>query len=102
MGEFFPQGFWPAVATIGMVLFLVFGLDLLFGAKLILGMSRVVNKKFQFDQIVVHALEELKKASDREYDMEGPLLKGWGRFVISGLLLFGALMLFLNVIPRLT
>lgn len=101
MEGFFPQGFWPGVAMIGMVVFLVFGLDLLFGARLVLGMSRLVNRKFQFDQAMIHALERLKKASDREYDMEGPLLKGWGRFVMSGLLFFGASMLFVNVILKL-
>ncbi len=101
MSDFFPQGFWSTVATIGMVVFFVFGVDLLFGSKLISALSRVVNKKYQVDQVVVHALDELKKMSDREYDMERTLLHGWGRFVMSGLLLFGAAMILLNVLPRL-
>ena len=84
-----------------MMVFVVFGVDLIFGSKLISRMSRVVNRKIQVDQAVVHALQELKKASDREFDMEHALLHGWGRFVMSGLLLFGAGLIMLNLLPLL-
>ena len=100
MDNFFPPGFWPTVAMIGMVVFFVFGVDLLFGAKFISFMSQTVNKKVHIDQMVINALEELKKKSDREFDMESSLLKGWGRFVVSGLLIFGAALIFFNLLPR--
>lgn len=100
MSDFFPPGFWSTVATVGMVVFFIFGVDLLFGSKLVSALSRVVNKRYQVDQAVVQALQELKKMSDREFDMEHALLHGWGRFVMSGLLLFGAALILLNVLPR--
>ena len=98
MSDFFPHGFWPAVIMSGMVVFAVFGVDLLFGAKLVLGVSRTVNKTFHVDQAVIRLLESLKKASDQEYDMENTLLKGWGRFVAGGVLIGAAFLLF-NLLP---
>lgn len=94
-----PPGFWPAVVMIGLVIFLVFGLDLIFGARLMTRVSRRVNKSFQVDQMIIRALDELKKTSDREFDVESSILHGWGRFVMGGLLLFGAGMLLINVLP---
>lgn len=101
MSDFFPAGFWYTVAMVGMCIFFVFGVDLLFGSKLVSLMSRLANKTFHFDQAVVSVLTELKKASDREVDVEKKLLQGWGRFVMSGLLLFGAGIILLNLLPRL-
>ena len=101
MSDFFPAGFWYWVAMAGMCIFFIFGVDLLFGSKLVGLMSRVANKTFHFDQVVVAALTELKKASDREIDMEKRLTQGWGRFVMGGLLLFGAGLIMLNLLPRL-
>ena len=101
MSQFFPTGFWTMVAICGMTVFFVFGVDLLFGAKIISSLSRIVNRKYRVDQALVAALEEIKKASDREFDMEHALLRGWGRFVMSGILLFSASLILLNVLPRL-
>ena len=101
MANFIPLGFWAAVVMLGMVIFLVFGLDLLFGAKLFALVGRTVNKKFQVDRMIMHALDELKKTSDREFDVESSILRGWGRFVMSGLLIFGAVMLLMSVLPSL-
>ena len=99
--DFFPAGFWPAVAMVGMVLFLVFGADLLFGSKLVTFLGRVANRKIQVDQLIIQALSNLKKASDKEFDMDKNLLYGWGRFVLSGLLFFGAALILINLLPRL-
>lgn len=96
---YIPNGFWAGVAVTGMVIFLVFGVDLLFGAKLMSRVSRTVNKRFQVDQMIVQALDELKKTSDREFDVESSILRGWGRFVMAGLLLFSAALLLINVLP---
>jgi hypothetical protein len=101
MAEFFPQGFWFNATVVGMVVFLVFGVDLLFGARLVMGLSRVLNKSFHVDQVLIHALEGLKKTSDRAFDVESHLLQGWGRFVVGGLLIFGAGMLMMNLLPNL-
>jgi hypothetical protein len=99
--SFFPQGFWASLAAIGMVVFLVFGVDLLFGARLMSSVSRTLNRQFHVDEILMRALQELKRTSDREFDVETSILRGWGRFVMSGLLLFGAVLLLMNVIPAL-
>src|SRR3989338_641864 len=101
MANFIPLGFWAAVVMLGMVIFLVFGLVFLFGAKLFALVGRTVNKKFQVDRMIMHALDELKKTSDREFDVESSILRGWGRFVMSGLLIFGAVMLLMSVLPSL-
>ena len=101
MSDFFPAGFWSVTAIFGMCIFFVFGVDLLFGAKMVSTLSRIFNRKYRVDQAVVAALEEIKKASDREFDIEHALLRGWGRFVMSGILLFSASLILLNVLPRL-
>ena len=98
--DLFPPGFWPGVAMLGMIIFIVFGVDLLFGAKFMFFASRIVNKKIRIDDIVIHALQELKKTSDREFDMERSLLHGWGRFVVSGLLFFGAALILFSILPK--
>lgn len=98
--QIFPPGFWPTVALIGMVVFCVFGVDLLMGAKLMLTIGRVVNKKIEIDRIIMDALSGLKKASDKEYDLDHSLMHGWGRFVMSGLLFFGAALILINLLPR--
>ena len=100
MSEFFPHGFWPMVVMIGMGIFTVFGVDLVFGAKLVKNVSRMVNKSFHVDQAVINLLEALKRNSDREYDMENTLLQGWGRFVAGGVLIGAAFLLF-NLLPSL-
>ena len=99
MEGFIPQGFWSTLALMGMAVFFVFGVDLIFGAKLIRSVNHMVNKRFHVDQAIVNALADLKKKSDREFDVDQSLTQGWGRFVMSGLLFFGAAMLLLNVIP---
>ena len=100
--EFFPHGFWSSVVTLGMVVFIVFGVDLLFGARLMAVVSRILNKQFHVDRMIMNALQELKKTSDREFDVETSILRGWGRFVMSGLLIFGAVLLLTKVIPSLS
>ena len=100
MFDFIPSGFWAAIAMIGMIIFLVFGLDLLiFRARVIALVGRIVNKRFQVDQMIMNALGELKKTSDREFNVEHSIMTGWGRFVMSGLLLFGAALLMMFVLP---
>ena len=101
MVNFFPDGFWPTVALIGTGIFFVFGVDLLFGAKFMRFLGTLVNKKYQVDQAIVNVLQELKKVSDREYDVEQSLMYGWGRFVLSGVLFFSAIMLVVHLLPRL-
>src|SRR3989338_5987502 len=100
MTSFFPAGFWSTVALMGMVVFFVFGVDLLFGAKLMGSLSKIVNKKYQVDRTIENALIELKKVSDREFDLDSSLMRGWGRFVMSGLLFFGAVMIMGNILPK--
>lgn len=101
MVEFFPPGFWKTVAMLGMILFFILGADLLAGARLTSFLSRTLNRRYQVDQAIAKVLANLQKSSDREYDVDRSMLAGWGRFVISGLLFFGAAMLLLNVMPRL-
>jgi hypothetical protein len=83
-----------------MIVFFVFGVDLMFGARLVRFLSETANRKFQVDQAIIHALHELKKASDREFDVDSSLIRGWGRFVVSGLLFFGAVMILVNLLPK--
>ena len=101
MANFFPAGFWPAVAVTGTIIFLVFGADLMFGAKLIRFLSTFANRKYQVDQVIVNALHEIKKVSDREYDVEHSMTKGWGRFVMGGILFFSAALVLTQLLPRL-
>ncbi len=101
MINIFPPGFWSTTALLGVVLFFVLGVDLLFGARLILSLSKTANRKFHIDQIIINALVELKKGSDREFDVELSLLHGWGRFVMGGLLFFSAFLIAVNLLPRL-
>lgn len=101
MVDFFPPGFWKTVAMIGMVIFFVLGFDLLMGARFVRLLSRTMNKKFHYDQAIVKVLSDLKKTSDREYDVDAPMLNGWGRFVVSGVLFFGAAIILMNLMPRL-
>jgi len=99
MDSFFPHGFWMSVTMIGMVFFLLFGVDLLvFKARLVSGLSRYMNRSFHVDQMVIRMLEGLKRASDREFDMEPSLLGGWGRRV-CGIVLIGAAFLLYNLLP---
>ena len=101
MGDFFPHGFWMSVAMFGMVSFFLFGVDLLvFKARMVVGLSRFVNKSIHVDQMVIRMLEGLKRASDREFDMEQSLLGGWGRSV-CGIVLIGTAFLLYNLLPSL-
>ena len=101
MENFFPHGFWPSVVMMGMALFLVFGLDLIFfKARMVSGLSQYMNKSFHVDQMVIRMLESLKRASDREFDTEPSLLRGWGRSV-CGVALIGAAFLLFNLLPSL-
>ena len=101
MTEFFPEGFWKAVAMIGMMVFFVLGVDLLLGARLMIFLGRTLNRSFQVDQVIVKILTSLKHNSDRQYDMDRPMLNGWGRFVVSGILFFGAIIILMQLLPRL-
>ena len=101
MDNFFPPGFWRAVAMVGTIVFFVFGVDLLFGARFVSFLSNAVNRKFHVDQVVVQALTDLKKTSDKEFDVDHSLMHGWGRFVMSGLLIFGAAVILMLLLPHL-
>ena len=99
--DFFPPGFWKAVATSGTVVFFVMGVDLLLGARGMAFVGRVMNKKFEVDQIVVRALDAFKKSSDREFDTEHSLMNGRGRLVVSSILILGSAMMLILLVPRL-
>ena len=101
MVQCFPPGFWKSVAMLGMAVFFVLGVDMFMGARLVTFLNRVVNKKYNVDGVLMQALKELKKTSDQEFDLDHSLLHGWGRFVMSGLLLFGGAMILLSVLPNL-
>ncbi len=101
MGSFFPAGFWSTVAAFGAAVCLVFGVDLLFGAKLLKFLDASMNKKISVDKQVVSALETLKKASDQEFNVDPTLMRGVGRYVMCALLFIGAFMIITNVIPQL-
>ncbi len=102
MEIFFPAGFWSTVAILGMVVFFVLGLDLFFGAKLMIFISARMNKSFQMDKIILQALEDLKSTSDKKFDIDRSLTQGWGSFVMGGLLLFGAFMIMVYLLPNLS
>ena len=85
----------------GTVVFFVIGVDLLLGARGIGALSRTMNKKFHIDQIVVKALDTLKKNSDKEFDTERSLMSGLGRLVVSGVLIVGSAVMFILLVPRL-
>jgi hypothetical protein len=101
MPNFFPPGFWKTVAELGMLIFFIFGVDLLLGARLVRFLNGSLNKRFQVDQQIINALQDLKKRSDKEFDVDNSLMHGWGRLVMIGLLLFGAALIFLSVLPNL-
>ena len=101
MVNYFPPGFWKTVAMMGMTLFFVLGVDMLLGARLVIFLNKTVNKKFNVDGMLMQALTELKKGSDKEFDVDRSLMRGWGRFVMSGLLLFGGAIILMSVLPNL-
>ena len=101
MDNFFPPGFWKTVALLGMLLFFVLGVDLMLGARCIQSLNKFLNKKFHVDEAVVQALVEFKRKTDKEFDLDKSLMRGWGRFVMSGLLLFGGALILLALIPNL-
>ncbi len=90
-----PQGFWLTVATVMMVIFIIFGIDLvLFKARIVSKVGRMLNKGFNVDKTLVRMLENLKSTSDHQYDVEPTLLNGPGRVVLGCALIVGALILF--------
>ena len=101
MENFFPPGFWKTLALLGMVLFFALGVDLMLGARFIKGLNNFLNKKFRVDEAVVEALTEFKRKSDKEFDLDKSLMRGWGRFVMSGLLIFGAALILMLLLPNL-
>ena len=101
MDNFFPPGFWKTVAMIGMVVFFILGVDMFLGARMVIFLSKIFNRKFSVDQIMVQALTELKKTSDKEFDVDRSLMSGWGRFVMSGLLVFGGAIILVLLLPSL-
>ena len=101
MVQFIPPGFWKTVAMMGMALFFVLGVDMLLGAKMVMFLSKTVNRKFNVDKTLMQALTELKKTSDKEFDVDKSLLYGWGRFVMSGLLIFGGAVILTSLLPSL-
>ena len=101
MDNFFPPGFWRTVVMLGTTVFVVLGVDLLFGAKLVAFLSKFMNRKFQVDRLIVQALTELKQRSDKEFDVDHSLMHGWGRIVMSGVLIFGSALILTLLLPRL-
>ena len=101
MVNYFPPGFWKALAMSGMAVFFVLGVDMFLGARIVTFISKTVNKKFNVDRILVQALSELKRTSDKEFDLDRSLMHGWGRFVMSGLLIFGGAIILMSVLPNL-
>jgi hypothetical protein len=99
--DLFPPGFWKTVASTGTFVCFFLALDLLLGARVLNFLGRTMNKKFHVDQIVVRALNELKRKSDTEFDTENGLTRGWGRFALSGVLLVGGTMMLFLLVPRL-
>ena len=102
MVDIFPPGFWKVTVIAAMAVFSIVAMDLLFGSRLIGWLSQTMNKKIHIDQIVVNALASLKKSSDQEFNMEGALLRGTGRFVASAILFLCVYLMLAFLLPRLT
>ena len=77
MADFFPSGFWSGMAIFGTAVCVVFGVDILLGSRFIKYVSKTANHKFHVDQLVVNALEHLKKASDhsRRFSRFAPVIR---------------------------
>ena len=101
MENLFPPGFWKTVALLGMLVFFALGVDLMLGARFITSLNHLFNKKFHVDEAVMQALTEFKRKSDKEFDLDKSLMRGWGRFVMSGLLIFGGALIFMMLLPNL-
>jgi len=89
MVDYIPAGFWKTLAMMGMGVFFVLGVDMFLGARMVTFLSKTVNRKFNVDRMLVNALSELKRPATRNSDLDRSLMNGWGRFVMSGLLIFG-------------
>jgi len=101
MTDFFPHGFWSGMAMLWMVIFFLFGVDLLlFRARFVSGLGHFVNKRVHVDQIVIRLLESFKKASDHEVDVEHALLGGRGRLLAGGVLIVAAFLVY-KLLPAL-
>ena len=101
MESLFPPGFWKTVALLGMLVFFALGVDLMLGARFITFLNNFFNKKFHVDEAVMQALTEFKRKGDKEFDLDKSLMRGWGRFVMSGLLIFGGALIFMMLLPSL-
>ena len=101
MENLFPPGFWRTTALLGMLVFFALGVDLMLGARFITFLNHLFNRKFHVDEAIVQALTEFKRKSDKEFDLDKSLMRGWGRFVMSGLLIFGGALIFMMLLPNL-
>ena len=101
MVSFFPPGFWKTVAMMGMTIFFIFGVDMFLGARMVMFLSKVANRTFNVDKVLMQALSELKRTSEKEFDLDRSLMHGWGRIVMGGLLLFGGAIILMSVLPNL-
>lgn len=95
------SGFWKAVATSGMVIFFIFGLDLMLGGRLITALNKFLNRKYEVDKALVNVLKKVREGTDREFNTDRSLMNGWGRFVMAGLLVFGGLFILISILPQL-
>ena len=101
MGAIAMQGFWKTMATSGMVIFFIFGLDLIFGGRLITFLNKFFNQRYDVDKDIVKTLKKFQEGTNKEFNTDRALMQGWGRFVMAGLLVFGGIFVLISVLPYL-
>ena len=93
-------GFIRNMAISGMAIFFIFGADLALGGRLIGFLNKFLSRRYDVDGAIANTLKKLKRGIDKEINTDIPLTTGWGRFVLSGLLIFGGLFMMLSVLPQ--
>src|SRR5262245_17225168 len=83
------------------VVFTIVGVDLLFGASLIKGISQLFNRKVDVDNVVIKRLSSIRLQGEREVvRIDEKTLQGRLRIFLAALLLLPAAMLFFVVFIR--
>ena len=88
------------MAISGMAIFFIFGVDLALGGRFIGFLNKFLNRRYDVDGAIANTLNKLKQGIDKEINTDSSLSTGWGRFVLSGLLIFGGLFMMLSVLPQ--
>jgi len=97
MNERLFVGIFKNISIFGAIVSFLVGLDLLFGARVICALRKILDKMFNIDQSIIRILAGVRKGLDRGLYIDDAIIKTKIRVILGAILLLLSILIILLI-----